>query len=122
MTKTPFIFRPEDEGKKIFVIKQVYEMTVEQYVKAKNEDEAFDIFLEDGGVKYENFDTYLTNEKFDVCETSVIDVDSPSTVVKYVGTVQRQNKDDPHDLVCENIKIEYKDNVVAFNKTFGKHS
>ena len=122
MTQTPFILRPEDEGKKIYVIKQVYEMTVEQYVKAKNEDEAFDIFLESVGVKYEYYCKHLTNEKFDVCETSVVDVDSPSTVVRYVGTVHRQNKNDPYDLVCEDVKVEYKDNIVAFNKTFGRHS
>ena len=34
MTQTPFIFRPEDEDKKIYVVKQEYVMTVEQYVKA----------------------------------------------------------------------------------------
>jgi hypothetical protein len=112
MTQTPFIFRPEDENKKIYVVKQEYILTVEQYVKAENEDEAFNIFLTDGGIKYEDIGKHLTNEKFDECETEIIDV----------GTVCRVSKDDPYDLVCEDIETEYKDNVIAFNKTFGRHA
>jgi hypothetical protein len=77
MTQTPFIFRPEDEDKKIYVVKQEYILTVEQYVKANDEDEAFNIFLTDGGVKYEDIGKHLTNEKFDECETEVVDIDSP---------------------------------------------
>jgi hypothetical protein len=121
MTQTPFIFRPEDEDKKIYVIKQEYILTVEQYVKADNEDEAFNVFLTDGGIKYEDIGKHLTNEKFDQCETEIVDIDSPDTKIKYVGTVCRVSKDDPYDLVCEDIETEYKDNVVPFNKTFGRH-
>jgi hypothetical protein len=122
MANTPFIFRPEDENKKIYVVKQEYILTVEQYVKADNEDEAFNTFLTHGGIKYEDIDKHLTNEKFDECETEVIDIDSPDTKVKYVGTVCRISKDDPYDLECQDIETEYKDNVVAFNKTFGRHA
>jgi hypothetical protein len=121
MTQTPFIFRPEDEDKKIYVVKQEYVLTVEQYVKANNADEAFNIFLTDGGIKYEDIGKHLTNEKFDECETEIVDIDSPDTKVKYVGTVFRVSKDDPYDLVCEDLETEYKDNVVPFNKTFGRH-
>jgi hypothetical protein len=121
MTQTPFIFRPEDEDKKIYVIKQEYILTVEQYVKADNEDEAFNVFLTDGGIKYEDIGKHLTNEKFDQCETEIVDIDSPDTKIKYVGTVCRVSKDDSYDLVCEDIETEYKDNVVPFNKTFGRH-
>lgn len=122
MTQTPFIFRPEDEDKKIYVVKQTYLLTVEQYVKADNEDEAFNTFLTHGGIKYEDIGKHLTNEKFDECETEVVDIDSPDTVVKYVGTVCRISKDDPYDLECADIETEYKDNVVPFNKTFGRHA
>lgn len=122
MTQTPFIFRPEDENKKIYVVQQTYLMTVEQYVKANNEDEAFNVFLTHGGVKYEDIGKHLTNEKFDECETGVVDIDSPDTRVKYVGTVCRISKDDPYDLECADVETEYKDNVVAFNKTFGRHA
>ena len=122
MTQTPFIFRPEDEDKKIYVVKQEYVMTVEQYVKADNEEDAFNIFLTDGGVKYEDIGKNLTNEKFDECETEVVDIDSPDLKIKYVGTVCRVSKDDPYDLVCEDVKTEYKDNIIAFNKTFGRHA
>ena len=121
MTQTPFIFRPEDEDKKIYVVKQEYILTVEQYIKADNEEEAFNTFLTDGGIKYEDIGKHLTNEKFDECETEVIDIDSPDIKIKYVGTVCRISKDDPYDLVCEDIETEYKDNVVPFNKTFGRH-
>ena len=122
MTQTPFIFRPEDEDKKIYVVKQEYIMTVEQYVKADNEDEAFNVFLTDGGIKYEDIGKHLTNEKFDECETEIVDIDSPDVKIKYVGTVCRVSKDDPYDLVCEDVETEYKDNVIAFNKTFGRHA
>ena len=121
MTQTPFIFRPEDEDKKIYVVKQEYILTVEQYIKADNEEEAFNTFLTDGGIKYEDIGKHLTNEKFDECETEVIDIDSPDIKIKYVGTVCRISKDDPYDLVCEDLETEYKDNVVPFNKTFGRH-
>jgi hypothetical protein len=122
MTQTPFIFRPEDEDKKIYVVKQEYVMTVEQYIKADNEEDAFNIFLTDGGVKYEDIGKHLTNEKFDECETEIVDIDSPDLKIKYVGTVCRISKDDPYDLECQDIEIEHKDNVVAFNKTFGRHA
>ena len=122
MTQTPFIFRPEDEDKKIYVVKQEYIMTVEQYIKADNEEDAFNIFLTDGGVKSEDIGKHLTNEKFDECETEVVDIDSPDIKIKYVGTVCRISKDDPYDLVCEDVKTEYKDNIIAFNKTFGRHA
>jgi hypothetical protein len=122
MTQTPFIFRPEDEDKKIYVVKQEYILTVEQYIKADNEEEAFNTFLTDGGIKYEDIGKHLTNEKFDECETEIVDIDSPDIKIKYVGTVCRVSKDDPYDLVCEDIETEYKDNVVPFNKTFGRHA
>ena len=126
MIKTPFMFRPEDEGKKIYKIKQTYEMIVEQHVKANNEEEAFNIFLNEGGIKFDDFNRFLTEETFDKCETSYVDIDTSDVNVKYVGTVCREDENDPYDLVCEdrqeNIKIRYEDNVVPFNKTFGRHS
>ena len=122
MTQTPFIFRPEDEDKKIYVVKQEYILTVEQYVKADNEEEAFNIFLTDGGIKYEDIGKHLTNEKFDQCETEVVDIDSPDIVMNYGIYRKKISKDDPYDLVCEDIETEYKDNVIAFNKTFGRHA
>ena len=122
MAHTPFIFRPEDEDKKVYVVKQEYILTVEQYVKADNEEEAFNTFLTHGGIKYEDIGKHLTNEKFDECETEIVDIDSPDTKVKYVGTVCRISKDDPYDLECTDIETEYKDNVIAFNKTFGRHA
>jgi hypothetical protein len=122
MTQTPFVFRPDDEGKKIYVVKQEYVVTVEQYVKADDDEEAFNIFLEKGGIKYEDFNKRLTNESFDECETEIVDVDSPDTKIKYVGTVCRISKDDPYDLECTDIESEYVDNVIPMNKQFGRHS
>ena len=122
MTQTPFIFRPDDEGKKIYVVKQEYVVTVEQYVKANDDEEAFNIFLEKGGIKYEDFNKHLTNESFDECETEIVDVDSPNTKIKYVGTVCRISKDDPYELECTDIESEYVDNVIPMNKQFGRHS
>ena len=43
-------------------------MTVEQYVKANNRDEAFDICLDKGGIIHDKINRHLTNEDFVICE------------------------------------------------------
>ena len=120
----PLSLRSDDEGMKVFKVKQYYTLTVEQYVKAKNRDEAFDIWLDHGGVITDKIDRYITQEKFDECETSFVDIDTPDTKVEYIGTVTRLSKDDPYELECNNDvpEVENDNKVVAFNKQFGRHA
>ena len=126
MTKDimPLSLWSDDEGKKIFKVKQYYTLTVEQYVKAENRDEAFDIWLDHGGVIHDKIDRYITQEKFDECETSFVDVDTPDTKVEYIGTVTKISKDDPYELECNSDvpEVENDSKVVPFNKQFGRHA
>ena len=113
----------DDDGKKVFKVKQYYTLTVEQYVKAKDRDEAFDIWLDNGGVINDKINRSLTQESFNECETSFIDVDTPDVKVEYVGTISRISKDDPYELECDTLvpENEGENKVVPFNKTFGRH-
>jgi hypothetical protein len=63
--KLPFSLWKDDEGKKVYKIKQYYTLTVEQYVKAKDRDEAFDIWLEKGGINHDRVNRLLTEEDFE---------------------------------------------------------
>ena len=119
----PFSLFSEDDGKKVFKVKQYYTLTVEQYVKAKDRDEAFDIWLDNGGVINDKINRSLTQESFNECETSFIDVDTPDVKVEYVGTIYPISKDDPYDLECDTSvpENEGENKVVPFNKTFGRH-
>jgi hypothetical protein len=121
--KIPLTFYSYDNGKKIYKIKQYYTLTVEQYVKAENRDDAFDIWLDHGGIIHDKIDRFITQEKFDECETSFVDVDTPDTKVEYVGTVSKVNKDDSYEMECSSDvpEVENDNKVVAFNKQYGRH-
>ena len=120
----PFSLWSEDDGKKVFKVKQYYTLTVEQYVKAKDRDDAFDVWLNNGGIIHDKITRYLTQESFNECETSFIDTDTPETNIEYVGTITRISKDDPYELECNTDVPEYEDKnkVVPFNKQFGRHA
>jgi len=120
----PFSLWSEDDGKKVFKVKQYYTLTVEQYVKAKDRDDAFDVWLNNGGIIHDKITRYLTQESFNECETSFIDTNTPETNIEYVGTITRISKDDPYELECNTDVPEYEDEnkVVPFNKQFGRHA
>jgi len=90
--KLPFKLWSDDKGRKIYKVTQNYQLTLEQYVKAKDEEEAFNIYLDKGGIIHDRINRHLTNENFEECETTYIDVDVPETNVKYVGTVVEQEE------------------------------
>ena len=126
MTKnvSPLSLWSEDKGKKVFKIKQYYTLTVEQYVKAENRDDAFDIWLDHGGVITDKIDKFITQEKFDECETSFVDIDTPDTKVEYVGTVTRLSEDDPYEMECNSDipEVENEEKIIPFNKQSGRHA
>ena len=113
-----------DKGKKVFKVKQYYTLTVEQYVKAKDRDEAFDIWLDHGGVIHDKIDKYITQEKFDECETSFVDVDTPDTKIEYMGTITSFSKDDPYEMECNSDipEVEDEEKIIPFNKQSGRHA
>jgi hypothetical protein len=119
--KTPLTFFSYDNGKKVYKIKQYYTLTVEQYVKANDRDNAFDVWLDNGGIIHDKITRHLTQEDFDNCETSFIDVDTPDTKVEYIGTVSRVSEDDPYDLECDTLEPENNNKTVPFNKQYGRH-
>ena len=101
--KLPFKLWSNDKGRKIYKVVQTYELTVEQYVKAKDGDEAFNIYLDKGGIIHEKINRHLTSEDFEECETTYIDVNVPETNIKYVGTVVEQEEG---ELECDSLMPE----------------
>ena len=65
--KLPFSLWSDDVGKKVYKVTKVYALTVEQYVKANDKDEAFTISLDKGGINYDKIDKFLTNEGCSHC-------------------------------------------------------
>jgi hypothetical protein len=120
----PLSLWSDDDGKKVFKVKQYYTLTVEQYVKAVNRDDAFDVWLDNGGVINDRINRHITQESFDDCVTSFVDVDTPDTKIEYIGTIARISKDDPYELECDtNVpEVEDENKVVPFNKQFGRHA
>ena len=116
--KLPFSLWNDDVGKKVYKVTQTYQLTVEQYVKADNKDEAFDIYLDKGGINHNKIDKFITNEDFEFCETSYVDVDTPDVKINYEGIII---KDEDDHIKCDYFEPEFKDNVVPLNKQFGRN-
>ena len=51
MQNYPYINK-EDKGKKVYKISHEYLVKTEQYIKADDADQAFDLWLEHGGLDY----------------------------------------------------------------------
>ena len=117
--KLPFKLWSDDKGKKVYKVTQTYQLTVEQYVKAKDRDDAFNIYLDKGGIIHDKINRHLTNEDFEVCETTYIDADTPDTNVKYVGAIVENEE---QELECDALEPEFKETIVPFNKKFGRHA
>ena len=116
--KIPFSLWSDDVGKKVYKVTKTYNLTIEQYVKANNKDEAFTISLDKGGVNYDKIDKFLTNEDFEFCETSYVDVEPEDTNIEYKGLIIKDTDD---DIKCDYFEPEFKDTIVPFNKKFGRH-
>jgi len=115
--KLPFSLWSDDVGKKVYRVTKTYHLTIEQYVKANNEDEAFDISLDKGGINFDRIDKLITNEDFQFCETTYVDAEPGDTDIEYKGTIIKEDD----DIKCDYFEPENKDTVVPFNKQFGRH-
>ena len=58
--KLPFKLWSDDKNKKVYRIVHTYQLTVEQYVKANNRDEAFDICLDKGGIIHDKINVVIS--------------------------------------------------------------
>jgi hypothetical protein len=76
----------QHKGKNVYKITSKKLLTIEQYVIADNEDEAFDKWLDEGNLKNDKINTELTNETSDI-ETDYIDADTGEHDTKYIGKV-----------------------------------
>lgn len=115
--KLPFSLWSDDVGKKVYRVTKTYHLTIEQYVKANDKDEAFDISLDKGGINFDRIDKLITNEDFQFCETTYVDAEPGDTDIEYKGTIIK----DTDDIKCDYFEPEFKDTIVPFNKKFGRH-
>ena len=115
--RLPFKLWSDDKGKRIYKVTQTYRLTVEQYIKADNKDDAFNIYLDKGGIINDKINRHLTNEDFQVCETTYIDTDTPDTDVIYIGTIVQN---DEEELECDTMEPEHKNTVVSIIREIRK--
>ncbi len=92
MAKTELYLNKDCIGKSIYRIIQRHNLVIEQEILASSENEAFDLYLKNGGLNYSKMTSDLTNTSSEI-ETTLIDAESPDTKMKYIGTVV-QSKDD----------------------------
>jgi hypothetical protein len=85
--KTKLYVRAEDLGLNAYRRKTYYTVVVEQDVLAKNEDEAYNLFREHGGINYDKITTDLALENKGV-ETVLVDANyTESSDTEYLGKV-----------------------------------
>ena len=95
------------KNKKVYKISAIKTLKLDQYVVAENEDEAFDKWLENGGIKHDMINTDLTNTDTDV-DTDYIDVSTGDHTSEYIGTVTSDPDSEEEDdlIVNTNVKEE----------------
>ena len=92
MPKTALYLSKEDTHKSVYKFTGKYELVVEQEILASSRDEAFELYLKEGGLNYSRIQSSLT-ETSPRIETTYIDAGTPETNIQYIGTVV-QSKDD----------------------------
>ena len=85
--KTKLYVRAENLGQNAYRRRTYYTLLVEQDVLAKNEDEAYNLFREHGGINYDKITSDLALEDKGV-ETVLVDANyTGGTDVEYMGKV-----------------------------------
>lgn len=100
MTKTALYLNRGDVNKSVYKIVCKHELVIEQEILASSKDEAFDIYLKEGGLNYSKLSSELT-ETSPIVETTVIDARTPETQISYVGTVTPSREDE------QEVELEY---------------
>ena len=111
--KTDVFFSKEDLGKNLYKKKTYYTLELEQEVLAKNKDEADQLFLDGGGIDYDEIKTSITDENKGVA-TSYVDANYAETGdTQYVGKVA-YDEDDYFSEEDGNVIIDsYKDEMTV---------
>ena len=100
MPKTALYLSKEDTHKSVYKFTGKYELVVEQEILASSRDEAFELYLKEGGLNYSRIQSSLT-ETSPRIETTYIDAMTPEMDIKYVGTVVPR-RDDEDEVELEN--------------------
>jgi hypothetical protein len=100
MPKTELYLSKSDTGKSVYKFTGKYELVVEQEILASSRDEAFELYLKEGGLNYSRIQSSLT-ETSPRIETTYIDAMTPEMDIKYVGTVV-PSRDDEDEVELEN--------------------
>ena len=93
MIKTALYLSKENKGLNVYKFTGKYELVVEQEILAKTRDEAFDLYLKEGGLNYSKIQSSLT-ETSPRIETTYIDAGTPETDIQYIGTVVSSRDDE----------------------------
>lgn len=87
----------KDIGKNIYKVTSYRTVKLEQYIKAKDENEAFDMYLNKGGIVYSKVNVDMTEQNEDV-STSYIDIGiDDTTETAYVGKIVSDPESDYAD-------------------------
>ena len=100
MPKTELYLSKSDTGKSVYKFTGKYELVVEQEILASSKDEAFNLYLKEGGLNYSRIQSSLT-ETSPRIETTYIDAMTPEMDIKYIGTVVPR-RDDEDEVELEN--------------------
>lgn len=100
MPKTALYLSKEDTHKSVYKFTGKYELVVEQEILASSRDEAFELYLKEGGLNYSRIQSSLT-ETSPRIETTYIDAMTPEMDIQYVGTVVPR-RDDEDEVELEN--------------------
>jgi hypothetical protein len=100
MIKTALYLNKENMHQSVYKFTGKYELVVEQEILASSRDEAFELYLKEGGLNYSRITSDLT-ETSPRIETTYIDAMIPEMDIKYVGTVI-QSRDDEDEVELEN--------------------
>jgi hypothetical protein len=92
-----------DVGLKLYRLTAIHSLKIEQEIKARNEKEAFDLYLSKGGLKHDGITSEnITEERLDEIETRAIDASTPKTTLEYRGTVIQNENDE------DEVSVEYR--------------
>ncbi len=100
MIKTALYLNKERLNKSVYKFTGRYELIVEQEILASSRDEAFELYLKEGGLNYSRIQSDLTEESSRI-QTTYIDAMTPEMDIKYIGTVVA-SRDDQDEVELEN--------------------
>ena len=108
---TDIFFNKDDVNKNLYRKKTYYTVCIEQDVLAKDKDEAEQLFLDGGGIDYDEMRTNLTTQNNGV-ETYSLDCNyTESEDTEYLGKVTPEYDDDYSDEIVDTYIDAYADEV-----------